>query len=129
MNEELYNFVYGIEERETPNLDQVDERYFKLMRVIQLVYLIVLMSIITILCFYLILIERITGLELVIYEIFWFCISLLITVFLSVFFRYDKIIFSYMVKKNPKAYIEYQNLLPDYYYIMGWVKLKEEVRK
>lgn len=129
MNEELFNFVYGIEEPETPNLDQVDKRYFRLIRKIKGVYLVVLMSIITILYFYLVFIERITGIELTIFVICLYCICLLITSSLSVFFRYDIIIYSYMVKKNPKAYVEYQNLLPDYYYIMDWVKLRKEVRK
>lgn len=129
MNEELFNFVYGIEEPETPNLDQVDKRYFRLIRKIKGVYLVVLMSIITILYFYLVFIERITGIELFIFVICLYCICLLITSSLSVFFRYDIIIYSYMVKKNPKAYVEYQNLLPDYYYIMDWVKLKKEVEK
>lgn len=126
MNEELYDFIYGIEEKETPNLDQVDKRYYRLIKTIGYVNSIVLTSIITIIYFYFVFIERITKIEPIIL-IFGFSICLFTTTSLSVFIRYNRIIYPYMVKKNPKAYVEYQNLLPDYYYIMDWVKLKKEV--
>lgn len=133
MNKELYDFVHGIEEKETPNLDQVNERYFALIVKISKVLAILNGIILTFIFIFLLIIslsKRITAQQLIIYSTLSCCIIFLIDGALFRFiFRFDKIIYPYMVKKNPKAYMENQNLLPDYYYIMGWVKLKKEVRK
>lgn len=130
MNKALYDFVYGIEEKETPNLDQVDERYFKLIdKIINVLMILnsIIYLILSIFIFIIVSESKFTNMQVIIYFILMCIIIYLINAPFSLAFRFDKIIYPYMVKKNKKAYEENQNLLPEYYYIMGWVKFKEEV--